>query len=127
MDPDKNYFCYLDHFGCNYYQEDDFNQLVSSQSNHDNFSIVHINARSLNKNIGDIITYLNLLQHQFTVITISETWITDLNEGIIHLPGYTSYLKNRKSTSGGGVAIFVLENVDSIVRKDITIDDRGNM
>jgi hypothetical protein len=28
MDPDKNYFCFLDHIGCNYYLEVEFNHLV---------------------------------------------------------------------------------------------------
>ena len=53
IDPDYNFFkgnCKYN----NYYLEDEFNDLVLNNNLNNNFSIRHINARSLNKNIKNI-------------------------------------------------------------------------
>jgi len=46
------------------------------------------------------------------------------NKESIHLTAYTKFLKIRKSFSGQGVAIFVLETPDCVVREGITIDQK---
>ena len=39
-----------------------------------NFDILHVNARSLNKNY-ELVSLLTYLKHNFSVIGVSETWL----------------------------------------------------
>ena len=71
IDPDKHFYNFDQIPGNNYYLENDFNDLNISSSS---FSVLHINARSLQANINSIKFYLNMLNHSFSVIAISETW-----------------------------------------------------
>jgi hypothetical protein len=62
--------------------------------------LVHLNARSLVKNIENITTELSLLSNKPSIIAISETRALTDND---HppLPGYTSILKPEKLKRGG--------------------------
>ena len=46
----------------------------------DIFSLMHINARSINKNIETIYQMLSSPRVSFDIIGISETWISELND-----------------------------------------------
>ena len=52
------------------------------------FSIIHFNARSLYKNFEDISIFLSSLKHSFTIIAVSETWISRDPVIPFNLPGY---------------------------------------
>jgi hypothetical protein len=93
--------------------ENEFNTINNINAMHSNFSIIHINARSLNKNTEMLHTYLNSLHHQFTVIAVTETWGTESKSDFLYLDGYTRFIKNKKqkknrtNSRGGGVALFI--------------------
>ena len=44
------------------------------------FSLLHLNCRSLNKNINNIATFLWSLEHQPSVVALTETWLKDGDE-----------------------------------------------
>ena len=49
--------------------------------------------------------YLRTLNHNFSVIAVSETWASNNNMSLLNIPGYNSTFKNRTSGRGGGVQI----------------------
>jgi hypothetical protein len=124
IDPDKHFYnCQVS--GDKYYLEDDFNDMAIDNSR---FSVLHINARSLKKNIDNIKLYLSMLNHSFSVIAISETWETLDNAIYFSLPGYSviSNARKVKSCRGGGVALYVRDDIQFVERNELCVFANGN-
>ena len=105
IDPDKYFYNAHQITGDQYYLEDDFNCM---NINNSRFSVLHINARSLKRNIDKNKLYLSMLNHLFTIIAVSETWETTLNAMHFHIPSYTIVSvprSNDNKCKGGGVKI----------------------
>ena len=80
-------------------------------------SVIHINARSLSRNIDAIIETLGSVRHKFTCVLVSETWLTDA-KAVPHIPDYSFVGTNRTSKIGGGVGIYVLNGINFKARRD---------
>ena len=93
-----------------YDNEDDVDRLIKHNTNYvtheqlskiknginSKFSIMHFNARSLNKNFENIENMLHCTDVKLSVIGISETWLTDkCNKDYYSMNGYNSYFTNR--------------------------------
>ena len=74
-DPDLNYYnSYLNNTNCNYFVESTFNNKCKDMCiDTSSFSLVHLNIRSMQKNMSNFKMFLNNLSIQFTVIGLSET------------------------------------------------------
>ena len=83
----------------------EFNSIQRNIDN--NFSVLHVNARHLHKNLDYLQVYLQILNNNFSVIAILDTWASNDNMSLLNIPGYNSTFKNRTSGRGGGVALFV--------------------
>ena len=77
-----------------------------------NFSMMHLNIRSAQKNLGTLESYLATLNHKFTVIGISESWLKNHNADRYGLSGYNAIHKYRSARSGGGVSIFIQDDIE---------------
>ena len=64
---------------------------------------MHVNARSLTKNIGPVVTELSLLSNRPSILAVTETWALTDNDNL-PIPGYSSISKARKDKTGCGVA-----------------------
>ena len=64
-----------------------------------------MNIRSVRKNLDSFENYLNLLNHNFTVIGLSETWLSKDDYDLSRLSGYNFIGHHRSDRIGGGVAI----------------------
>ena len=76
-------------------------------------SVLHLNIRSLRKHFDELCNLLDSTPLKFNLITCSETWITpqaDPNQ--FQISGYNMITDNRISSIGGGVALFLKEDVD---------------
>ena len=103
IDPDNNFFSSIINKCC-YYTDQQYNQSISSEGK---LSIIHFNSRSMYANFNLIKEYLNQFQQTFSIIAISETWITE-DKGIdFELEGYELRYINRQNKGGGGVALYV--------------------
>jgi hypothetical protein len=70
---------------------------------------------------------LQTLDHKFSILAITETWSSDLNENAINIPGYSNIIKSRRSGRGGGLGLFFDSNLqlDIKIRDDLAcIDDK---
>lgn len=98
LDPDQNYYNtvinYID--ACDYYNENAFKQMTKDPTNTE-FSILHLNIPSIMNKFDDFKAYLNSLEHEFSVIGLSETWLNSCNENNLPLPNYSSTGMVRKN------------------------------
>ena len=93
---------------------------LASSKNSKSLSIVHLNARSLyptnavNRSFKiDEIYSCFCIGHKFDIICISETWLSgNISNDDISLPGY-SIFRNDRSSIGGGVAMYVNDQLPS--------------
>ena len=81
----------------------------------DNFSILHLNARSMkNKfdNLNNLITRTNV---QWDIICISETWLKDDIVKYFQIENYNLFASCRPVGEGGGTAVYVQVSRISVV------------
>ena len=107
---------------CNYYCSDTFNDRTKHLSN-SKFSLIHFNSRILNKNIDNITNYLKTLTHKFSIIAFSESWLNDSNTlpSLINIDGYNIAYYNRRDKRGGGVALYVSDDLKFKVCDDLNL------
>lgn len=104
LDADRN--CPVIHKISNYVTEEDLNSF-EDKGKIGQFSILHINARSLIKNIESILLLIHRLHHKFSVIAVTETWTDMNNEHLVNIDGYSKIIKHRENGRGGGVALYI--------------------
>ena len=76
FDPDSNFFNEkINSVESTYYTHEGFVSFSSNLS--ENFFIIHLNIRSLHKNIDKLKDFLNGIMGKFSVIVLSETRIDD--------------------------------------------------
>ena len=86
LNPESNFITRLPNSG--YMIEEDLNNRVASFDDKTNFSIIHLNTRSLMRNLGQLNSLLRNLNMPFSVIGASETWLTDCTEELVNITGY---------------------------------------
>ena len=86
IDPDTHFLSSNNRVISNYYTENEFNQITNLDKN---FSIFNVNIRSIPKNLDRLRHYLLELNHNFSVISISETWLKQYNKTLYNIKGYT--------------------------------------
>ena len=100
IDPDCNLFKYAN---TTYYLEDEVNEIIKrSNISEDEFSLMHLNIRSLPKNIGKLSNFLSLIDNKFSIIGLSETWLHSDNVELYEVPDYRSIHVTRPNKKGGG-------------------------
>jgi hypothetical protein len=124
-DPDLQYFndtTYIDGLNkCDYYLARTFNNMVLDNdiTSCNSFSLFHFNIRSIARHANEMDVFLSKLNTKFSVIGLTETWLTDLNCDLYDLDDYVHHKQIRNGKRGGGVSIFAAKNLDSIFREDI--------
>ena len=59
------------------YDSTKFNAEYSQEYNNGDFSIIHLNIRSLPRNGNNFIAYLETIKIKFSVICLTETWLNE--------------------------------------------------
>ena len=84
------------------------------------FKIMHLNIRSLIKNIDQFRIYAS--NNQYDIMCINETWLDDkISDHEVGIDGYDLLRKDRKRT-GGGVAMYIRNSINYKIRQDIMPD-----
>ena len=125
---------YLSDHHCEYFTINQFNSESCPPTENDNrsvhnltfdkyFSLIHINARSLNKNFESIETLFHSLHYfAFSVIGISETWLHSTSPNMFNIQNYNMIRADRRYGRGGGVAIYIHTHLRYKPRPDLSID-----
>ena len=122
IDPDKNFFnTKPQQTDSSYFSVDNF-IAISKQLNKDNFSIFHLNIRSLNASIDNFREILASLNRNFSVIVLTESWCdeTAKENSLLILDNYFSVHQTRKK-NGGGISIYIHKHLELKLRNDIDI------
>jgi hypothetical protein len=127
-DPDIQYFNELtnNQLACDYYFEDTFINKIQSLNltkEDESFSVYHTNIRSIPKNFDSLQHYLSLLSHEFSVVAITESWLTESTYSLYNLNGYSTLSNHRLVKRGGGVSLFIKDCFSFNLREDLTISN----
>ena len=66
---------------------------------------------------------LGSLKKPFSVIGISETWLTDCTAELVNITGYNFVSKHRKSKTGGGVGIYLQNDLQYKLLNECKVSD----
>ena len=98
--------------------------MFSTVTNEQTFSLIHTNIRSISKYLHVLDKYPHVLNHNFAVIDSRDTWCQDYNVNCCDLPIYKAQHIYRHTKVGGGVALYIKDNIAYHTRLDITkLDD----
>ncbi|KAJ8028227.1 hypothetical protein HOLleu_30409 [Holothuria leucospilota] len=101
---------------CNVYTIDSYNELPCNE----NFSLFHLNSRSLSKNFNSIHDFLSVLNTEFSIIGFTETWFSDNVSPHIYINNY-SFVEKHRAKRGGGVCMFVKDGIIYHQRHDLSL------
>ena len=88
------------------------------------FSIFSCNTRSLPKNLCLLNDILLTVKESPSIITISETRLSDNNINNISIPGY-EFISKASKTNAGGVGMYIKDTLKFIKRPDLEITMDG--
>ncbi|XP_057305393.1 uncharacterized protein LOC130642322 [Hydractinia symbiolongicarpus] len=94
-------------------------QLEQLNQNRNLFSIAHLNTQSMVSTFDEFVLFVH--KYDFDAITLTETWLKD-NPFLLEyakIEGYTMYYHNRDNKRGGGVGVYIKDNIKHKLRKDI--------
>jgi exonuclease III len=127
-DPDIHFFSgtKFNSNHCEYYSENDFNKMCYENDYANNsLSLFHVNVRSIPKNKSNLDNYLALLTHNFEFIGLTETWLNDQTCNLFNLNGYNSHHYCRPVKRGGGVSLYIKNNISNKMRNDLAKCDEN--
>ena len=81
-----------------------------------------MNIRSVPHNFDKLRYYLDELDHKFSIIALSETWLNEYTKTTYNIIGYKHESVFRNNRMGGGVSLFITNTINYKVREDLTID-----
>ena len=110
LNPDSNFITRRPNSG--YMVGEDLSNRVVSFGDKTIFSIIHLNARSLIRNFDQLNSFLRNINMPFSVIGVSETWLTHCTAELANITGYNFVSNHRKSKTGGGVGIYLQQNAN---------------
>ncbi|XP_065675816.1 uncharacterized protein LOC136092023 [Hydra vulgaris] len=112
-------------FNSRYFETETFKTELEAYKN--NFTIIHINIRSINKNFDKLKHFLIDCNYSFSMICLTETWCSDesiQNNSNFQIPNYKLLSSERKAyKKGGGIATYVRNDQVIKVRKDHSISN----
>ena len=95
-------------------------QLEVSVSSCRGFSMIHFNARSLKKNFDKIEKFILYCKIKFDAIAVSENWLTQNETDQFTLRGYEVTHLVRKNKGGGGVSVYVANDLSFKICNNMT-------
>ena len=110
-----------------YFDTGQFGDYVKSNKPSD-ISIFNNNSRSLLKNKSQYDIIFALLKQkyhfEFDIITFDETWLCNELEDLVTFENYNSVYKHKEpQKEGGGLAIYIRNHLEHVVRNDILIPE----
>ena len=82
---------------------------------------MHLNIRSLPKNMCKLCDLVSLIDNKFTIIGLIETWLHSDNIDLYEIPEYTSIHVIRPSKKGGGVSLYVHSSLEYTVLLEMSV------
>ena len=103
---------------CEYYLPNDFKKQIDNE-NLNNFSMIHLNIRSMINKFDSFKELIYSLNKLFQIIGLTETWLNQTNKDRFKLQNYDFVNVNRSIKSGGGVGIYIANELNYKIRTDL--------
>ena len=116
------------HIDSNYYEIEQISTTVLANAQNFKYYTMHFNIRSLpNKfrELKEIISRFHDIKINMHCIMLCETFLTDNNYVFYTIPGYKLVCRNRQTGSRGGVAMYIRDDLNYIIRDDISVNIDG--
>ena len=84
-----------------------------------------MNIRSIKKKFDELSDYLTSLKYNFSIIGLTETWLSENCTNMYNIRNYKLLTANRKNKSGGGVGMYIKEGINFRLRKDLSVFHEG--
>lgn len=127
FDPENN-FNSTPYYNSQYFTIDKFNDdIVSLDLSGNELSIFYVNIRSVRHKFDMFLDYLNSLNHKFSIIALTETWLKNEETSMYNIPGYSAEHQNRDSKNGGGICLFIDENLKYVRKDNLSINDSTSL
>ena len=109
---------------CEYYLPNDFNKLINTTNlnNTNSLSLIHLNTRSIVNKFDSFKQLMNSFNLSFQVIGLTETWLNDTNDDLFKLENYNFVNVNRCNKNGGGVGIYISNQMKYKLRTDLNLN-----
>ena len=125
FDPDVNFFNNnIENLDTPYISHEKIKDLnVNTSAN--TLSVLHLNIRSMKKNLESFKLFLPNFNFDFSIICFSETWLDDsfsLSQSLYELPKYKCIHQVRSYGKGGGVSIYIHNSLNFKLRTDLSIN-----
>ncbi len=102
-----------------YYDTDELNALITKQIK---IKVIHLNIRSLAKKYDQLKLFLTNSNFEPDVILLCETHLNERNDKMYPLNNYQFISNCRKEKKGGGVGIYIKNDLSFKIRDDIAIN-----
>ena len=85
---------------------------VTANGTHENlnFSLLHLSSRTLLGNFDGFRALIANMNSIFSVISLSETWLSDETFNQVDLQGYNFIPNHRTNEIGGGVGLYLQDH-----------------
>ena len=108
IDPDRNLFSQIQN-ECTYIGPEIWKE--ASFISKDSFNILELNVTSLPKHFDLFLEFIQPIIHRLHFIVLIETWFNSNNIDLYNFPGFKSTHNFRTKKRGGGVSIYVKNNI----------------
>ncbi len=85
--------------------------------------LLHCNVRSLKNKFDQFLSFLKSINSTFDIIGLTETWLNDEIICEYNMPGYALVYNNRNDNRGGGVAMYIKNNIKFKSRPDLDFNN----
>lgn len=90
--------------------------------NNSNLNIFHCNIRSYNKNVNELIVFLDSIRQRLDIIVLTECWLIEGGEVGTHLDDFDLHWTDKKRNKNDGVVVYVRKYLSAAVRQ-VTLGD----
>ena len=111
---------------CNYHSLYNHHSLADSFCVGENFSIIHLNARSIKNKFDIFQTFISNTGVEWSIICLSETWLKADMLKYFTLVNYNLFASCRSEGTGGGTAIYVHNSFEVKQCFDLNITNLEN-
>ena len=93
------------------------------QKNCNRLSFFHLNVKGIPKHFDELEMYINSLELEFTMIALTETSFDQSKQDLYNMPKYNCINHFRKQLWGGGVSLYIKNDIKFMNRPDLEYFD----
>ena len=82
--------------------------------------MINLNKRSSETSLDNFLNHFECLYTEFAIISLTETWLNERNYNLYEIPNYVLIGKQRSGRKGGGISIYIKQNIKYKIRDHIS-------